>query len=60
MDFASLGVAPGAQPGFCTVMAPPHRARVVFAWMEINRRGREDEYGHKYQHRKRGAGNLIA
>lgn len=60
MDFASLGVAPDAQPDFCAVMPPIHRAHVAFAWMEINRRGRGDECGHKYQHGKYGAGNLTA
>lgn len=60
MDFVSLGVALGAQPGLCAVMPPTHRACVAFAWMEINRRGREDECGHKYQHGKCAAGNLAA
>lgn len=53
MDFVPLGVTPVAQPGFSAVMPPS-------TWMEINRRGREDECGHKYQHGKHGAGNLTA
>lgn len=62
MDFASLGVAPGAQAGICAVM-PTHQARVAFCldgdkWGERERE-RRDECCHKYQHGKHGAGNLT-